>query len=122
MHKQLSVPPLGHHSGWLRDGARSVETADQLKLYRGAYFGRISGQIMPTYRLTIVNEHFSSSSEQESSDVVKAWQKAIGSAVTIAADQVSHGNPFFGAEVTLHEGNKRIGRYLVSVGATPLKD
>ena len=77
---------------------------------------------MPTYRLTIVNEHFSSSSEQESSDVVKAWQKAIGSAVTIAADQVSHGNHFFGAEVTLDEGNKRIGRYLVSVGATPLKD
>ena len=53
---------------------------------------------------------------------MKAWQKAIGSAVTIAADQVSHGNPFFGAEVTLDEGNKRIGRYLVSVGATPLKD
>jgi hypothetical protein len=40
----------------------------------------------------------------------------------IAADQVSHGNPFFGAEVTLHEGNKRVGRYVVSVGATPLKD
>ena len=53
---------------------------------------------------------------------MKAWQKAIGSAVTIAADQVPHGNPFFGAEVTLDEGNKRIGRYLVSVGATPLKD
>jgi hypothetical protein len=77
---------------------------------------------MPTYHLTIVNEHFSSSEEQESSDVVKAWQKAIRSAVQIAADQVSHGNPFFGAEVTLNEGNKRIGRYVVSVGAMPLKD
>ena len=77
---------------------------------------------MPTYRLTIVNEHFSSSSEQESSDVVKAWQKAIRSALTIAADEVSHGKPLFAAEVTLDEGNKRIGRYLVSVGATPLKD
>jgi len=53
---------------------------------------------------------------------VTAWQKAIGAAIGIAADQVSHGNPFFGAEVTLEEGNKQIGRYVVSVGATPLKD
>ena len=77
---------------------------------------------MPTFRVTIVNEHFSSSEEQESPDVIKAWQEAIGSAVAIAGDQVSHGNPFFGAEVTLAEGNKQIGRYVVSVGATPLKD
>mgnify|MGYP006150533467 CR=1 FL=1 len=42
--------------------------------------------------------------------------------VTIAADQVSHGNPFFGAEVRLEDGDKLVGRYVVSVGATPLKD
>jgi hypothetical protein len=30
--------------------------------------------------------------------------------------------PFFGAEVTLEQGNKRIGRYVVSVAAAPLKD
>lgn len=77
---------------------------------------------MPIYRVTIVNEHFSASEEQDSPDVVKAWESAIRSAITIAADQVSHGNPFFGAEVTLEEGNKRLGRYVVSVGSTPLKD
>jgi hypothetical protein len=77
---------------------------------------------MPRYRVTIVNEHFSSTEDQESPDVVKAWQTAIRSAITIAADQVSHGNPFFGAEVTLEEGNKRIGRYVVSVGSAPLTD
>jgi hypothetical protein len=44
------------------------------------------------------------------------------SAITIAADHVSHGSPFFGAEVTLSQGNKKLGRYVVSVGATPLKD
>jgi hypothetical protein len=77
---------------------------------------------MPTYRVTIVNEHFSSSEDQEAPEVSKAWQEAIGSAISIAAEQVSHGNPFFGAEVTLEEGNKKIGRYVVSVGATPLKD
>ena len=31
------------------------------------------------------------------SGIVEAWQRAIGSAIAIAGDQVSHGNPFFGA-------------------------
>ena len=77
---------------------------------------------MPTYRVVIVNEHFSQDGEQEARDVVEAWQKAIAGAIAIGADQVSHGNPFFGAEVTVQEGNKRIGRYVVSVGATPLNN
>jgi hypothetical protein len=77
---------------------------------------------MPTYRVTIVNEHFSQEGDQEAADVVEAWTKAIASAISIAGEQVSHGNPFFGAEVTIEEGNKKIGRYVVSVGATPLKD
>ena len=77
---------------------------------------------MPTYRVSIVNEHFSHSGDEEAPDVVKAWQKAIASAIAIAAEQVSHGSPFFGAEVTVEEGNKTIGRYVVSVGASPLKD
>lgn len=77
---------------------------------------------MPTYRVTIVNEHFSQAGDQEAADVVGAWKMAIASAISIASDHVSHGAPFFGAEVTIEEGNKKIGRYVVSVGATPLKD
>jgi hypothetical protein len=77
---------------------------------------------MPTYRVTVVNEHFSETGDQESPDVVKAWQSAIAGAIAIGQEQVSHGNPFFGAEVRLEEGNRLIGRYVVSVGATPLKD
>ena len=77
---------------------------------------------MASYTVTIVNEHFSSTGEQESSDNIQAWKQAISSAITVAAEQVSHGNPFFGAEVTVTQGNEQIGRYIVSVGATPLKD
>ena len=77
---------------------------------------------MPNYTVTIINEHFSQTGEQEANDNVEAWKKAIASAITIAADQVSHGNPFFGAEVTVAQGEEQVGRYLVSVGATPLKD
>ena len=77
---------------------------------------------MPNYTVTIVNEHFSQTGDQDSADDISAWKDAIASAITIAADQVSHGNPFFGAEVTIANGNAQVGRYLVAVGATPLKD
>jgi len=84
--------------------------------------GSFAAATMATYRISVINEHFSSSDEHECDDVVKAWQQALRGAIEIAAEQVSHGNPFFGAEVRLDEGNKRIGRYVVSVGASPLKD
>jgi hypothetical protein len=77
---------------------------------------------MPNYRLSIVNEHFSDTMELKAKDPVRAWQEAIRSAITIAADQVSHGSPFFGAEIRLEDGETLVGRYVVSVGATPLKD
>jgi hypothetical protein len=77
---------------------------------------------MPKYRMTIVNEHFSAAEEHEAPDMLQAWQAAIRSAIHIAADQVSHGSPYFGAEVTLEEGKKRLGRYVVSVGSAPLHE
>ena len=75
---------------------------------------------MPVYTVTITNEHFSDSGEQEAPNMMKAWQKAIASAIAIAGDHVSHGSPFFGAVVTLEEDGKQLGRYVVSVGATTL--
>ncbi len=77
---------------------------------------------MPIYTITIVNEHFSQSGEQEKADDNEAWQAALSGTIAIAAEQVSHGDPFFGAEVTVARGDEQVGRYLVSVGATPLKD
>lgn len=77
---------------------------------------------MPTYHITIVNEHFSQEGEQEAPDAIEVWKRAIAGAIAIGADQVSHGSPFFGAEVAIEEGNKLIGRYVVSVGAAPLRD
>ncbi len=77
---------------------------------------------MANYTVTIVNEHFTSSGEHEAADDIQIWKQAISSAITVAAEQVSHGNPFFGAEVTVTKGKEQIGRYVVSVGATPLKD
>lgn len=77
---------------------------------------------MRTFHIQVINEHFSSTNEHKCGDVSAAWKEAIGGALAIAAEQVSHGNPFFGAEIVLTEGKQRIGRYVVSVGASPLKD
>jgi hypothetical protein len=77
---------------------------------------------MPSYTVTIVNEHFTQTGEHKARDNIEAWKSAISSAITIAADQVSHGSPVFGAEVTVARGEEQIGRYVVSVSATPLKD
>ena len=77
---------------------------------------------MTPFHVTIINEHFSQSAELKASDQVGAWKEAVASAIAIASDQVSHGSPFFGALVILAEGEKEIGRYVVSVGASPLSE
>ena len=90
-----------------------------LNAYRLArvYVGR-----MAAYTVTIINEHFSQAGEQEAPDDIRAWKAAIASAIDIGKDQVSHGSPYFGAEVIVTQGNRQIGRYVVSMGAAPLKD
>jgi hypothetical protein len=40
---------------------------------------------MPKYQITIINEHFSDAGEIDAPNVTKAWQKALASAITIAA-------------------------------------
>ncbi len=77
---------------------------------------------MATYTIKIVNGHFSDTGEHEADNDIEAWKDAIASAIQIGGEQVSHGNPFFGAEVALSQGDREVGRYVVSVGATPLKD
>ena len=77
---------------------------------------------MGTYHVTIVNEHFSSSNEHRCDNVADAWKHAIKGALDIASEQVSHVDPYFGAEIVLDEGEKRVGRYVISVGVSPLKD
>ena len=77
---------------------------------------------MPTYQICVTNEEFISTDDHECADKQAAHRQAIKAALDIAADQVASGKPFFGAEVTLEEGNKMLGRYVVAVGASPLKD
>jgi hypothetical protein len=76
---------------------------------------------MPTFQITVHNEDFTSSDEHECVDKPEALKQGIKAPIAIVTDQVSSGKPFFGAEILLEEGNKKIARYVVAVGASPLK-
>ena len=76
---------------------------------------------MPSFNVTVLNEHFVSKEKLQAADEPSALEAAIKSALDIAAEQVSAGKPFFGAEVTLARGEERLSRMVVSVGAAPLK-
>lgn len=77
---------------------------------------------MPKFQITVHNEDFTSSDELDCQSNEDALKEGIKSAISIASDQVSAGKPFFGAVITLEEGKKELLRYVVSVGASRLKD
>ena len=76
---------------------------------------------MPTFQITIHNEDFTASEEQDCPSPDEALKQAIKAAIDIATDHVASGKPFFGAEVLLEEGNRKLARYVVAVGASSLK-
>jgi hypothetical protein len=76
---------------------------------------------VPTFKISIVNEHFACANDHECADVEEAQKIAIKGALDIAGEQVSSGEPFFGAEVCVSEGSKTLSRMVVAVGASPLK-
>jgi hypothetical protein len=77
---------------------------------------------METFRVAVIDEHFISEDDFQAADEQAALAKALRSALDIAAEQVSAGKPFFGAEVTLSRGEAVLSRMVVSVGVSPLKN
>lgn len=76
---------------------------------------------MPTYRVTVLNEHFESSEDHRCEHVEDAIKAALKGALDIATEQVASGKPFFGAEVTLSKGNEMLSQMVIAVGASSLK-
>ena len=76
---------------------------------------------MPIYNIRIVNQHFTSSNEQDSSTVADASIEAIKGALEIGIAEVSMSKPFFAAEVTVADGCDRLARFIVSMGVSPIQ-
>ena len=76
---------------------------------------------VPTFHITVHNEDFTSCDDYDCAGNEDALKQGLKAAIAIASDQVSSGKPFFGAELTLEQGNKQLIRYVVAIGASPLK-
>ena len=75
---------------------------------------------MPSFQISIVNETFTSSNNHDGLSLDDATAQAIKGALQIGSDEVVRGKQFFAAEVTVKSANEMVGRFIVSVGASPL--
>ena len=75
---------------------------------------------VPTFLMTVVNENFLAEDEGELPDAAAAVKQAVKGALAMGVEQVLAGERFFGAEVVVSDGNIR-ERFLIAVGATPIK-
>jgi hypothetical protein len=77
---------------------------------------------VPTFRISVLNETFSACDEHELTTATAARNEAIKGALAIGSEEVAKGKKFFGAEVKIQQGDELIGRFVVSVGASPIEN
>ena len=75
---------------------------------------------MPTYCITIINEHFNASHEYDLPTLEVARSEALKSALQIGASEVHDNSQFFAAEVNIDLEGERVGRMVVSIGTSSL--
>jgi hypothetical protein len=76
---------------------------------------------MPKYRITVTNHTFRASDEHDLPSFDAARVQGIKAALDIGTDEVANGNPFFAAEVLVEDGDKVLGRFVVSAGASSIQ-
>ena len=76
---------------------------------------------MHTFRITVINQTFRASNDDEFASLADASRQGIKSALEIGMDEVVNGKPFFGAEIKIEKMDETVGRYIVSVGVTPIQ-
>ena len=74
---------------------------------------------MPKYLISVLNDTFSVEDEEEHADGATATEQAIRGALAMGAEQVLSGQNFFGAHVTVSDG-ENCERFIVSIGVSPL--
>ena len=76
---------------------------------------------MPAFHITVVNDIFEASNEQDLPDMASARIQGLKSALEVGVEQIlASGKPIFGAEVTVSGGSGR-QRFIVTMATSPLK-
>ena len=76
---------------------------------------------MPTFRISVVDQAFRASNDHELASFDEARKHGIKAALAIGAGEVANGEPYFGVEVLVEDGDETLGRFVVSVGASSLQ-
>ncbi len=76
---------------------------------------------MPTFRITVINQTFTACDDHDLPSFDAARVKGIKAALDIGSEEVAGGNPFFAAEVIVAEKDEKLGRFLVSIGASSIQ-
>lgn len=76
---------------------------------------------MPTFRITVINQHFRACDDHDLESLAAATREGVRAALQIGTDEVANGKPFFGAEVRVAEGETICGKFVVSVGMSPIQ-
>lgn len=75
---------------------------------------------MPIFRICLVNDDFCAVDDHECLDADAAAKAALHGGLDIGVGQVIEGKVFFGAEVMIHEGQKRVRHFTIAIGTSPL--
>ena len=75
---------------------------------------------MPIFNISVVNESFTASDEHDVPSLDRATAEALRAALQIGTDEVVGGERFFAAEVKVESDDEVVGRFIVSVGASPI--
>jgi len=68
----------------------------------------------------VINESFRACDSHELLSADEASKQGIKAALAIGSDEVANGKEFFGAEVLVERDGQTVGRFVVSIGASPL--
>ncbi len=74
---------------------------------------------MPTFHITIINDSFKAANQEDLDDMEAAKQQALRGALEVGVEQLLGGQPIFGAEVIVADGDVS-ERFLVMLSTSPL--
>ena len=77
---------------------------------------------MQTYRISVINQTFRATDQHELPSFEAARIYGFKAALAIGTEEVINGNPFFGAEILVEDGDELLGRFVVSIGASQLME
>jgi hypothetical protein len=75
---------------------------------------------MPTFHISVINDEFCSTNQYDCADAETARQTALRGGLDIGVEQVMGGKEFFGAEITVEHGSKRVAQFVIAIGSSSL--